>query len=210
MPTSAPLTFAVDVEVTRSETVLGRGRRCSGVTDRGLFPGRFQPFHLGHLDAVVRLSRQHEQLIVAVGSAQVSHTESNPFTAGERIEMIDAALREAGVTNVLLLALPDVGRNAVWVSHVRSYVPAFEVLYTNNPLMARLFGEAGIKVAPAPFHERASFEGTRIRRIMADGGDWSALAPPAVARVIERIDGAARVRDVTRATVVVEGKDASV
>lgn len=180
------------------------------MTDRGLFLGRFQPFHLGHLDVVERLAAQHAELIVAIGSAQVSHTPVNPFTAGERLEMVHESLRDAQVANALVIPLPDVGRNSVWVSHVRSYVPSFNVLYTNNQLMARLFTEAGHKVAPAPFHERDRFEGTRIRALMAEEGDWRALVPPAVARVILACDGERRVRDIAGAGVVVEGADPQV
>lgn len=180
------------------------------MTDRGLFPGRFQPFHLGHLDVARRLAAQHAELVIAVGSAQVSHTASNPFTAGERVEMASAALREAGIVNALVLPLPDVGRNAVWVSHVVSYVPRFSVLYTNNPLMARLFTEAGHKVAPAPFHKRDAYEGTRVRDLMIGNGEWRPLVPPAVARVIDACDGARRLRDIAHAGVVVEGSDPSV
>ena len=180
------------------------------VQDRGLFLGRFQPFHLGHLDVVRRLSQQHREVIVAVGSAQVSHTEKNPFTAGERVEMAHAACQEAGIANALVLPIPDVGRNTVWVSHVKSYVPAFSVLYTNNPLMTRLFQEAGVKVAPAPFHARERYEGTRIRDLMREGDGWRALVPPAAARVIDACDGTRRLRDVKAADVVVEGQDPGV
>lgn len=177
------------------------------MTDRGLFLGRFQPFHLGHLDVVKRLAGQHDEVIVAIGSAQVSHTEKNPFTAGERVEMAHAALREARVENALVMPLPDVGRNSVWVSHVKSFAPTFSTLYTNNPLMTRLFREAGVKVAPAPFHAREQYEGSRIRRLMREGGDWRALVPPAAARVIDACDGVQRIHDVHAADVVVEGSD---
>lgn len=180
------------------------------MTDRALFLGRFQPFHLGHLEVVRRLARDHEEVVVAVGSAQVSHTESNPFTAGERLEMVHGALREAGVGNALVIPLPDVGRNSVWVAHVRSFVPSFSALYTNNPLMTRLFQEAGLKVLPAPFHERERYEGSRVRALMRDGGEWRPLVPPAVARVIDAVDGARRVKDIARAGAIVEGRDPSV
>ena len=177
---------------------------------RGLFLGRFQPFHLGHLEVARKLAQQHSELVIAIGSAQVSHTPSNPFTAGERLEMVHAALLDANVRNTIVIPLPDVGRNSVWVSHVESYVPRFDVLYTNNPLMTRLFSEAGHKVAPAPFHQRESYEGTAIRRVMAKGGDWRAFVPQAVARVIEACDGEARVRDISQGGAVVEGRDPSV
>lgn len=178
--------------------------------DRALFLGRFQPLHLGHIEVVKRLAREHAEVVVAIGSAQVSHTQSNPFTVGERLEMVHGACRDAGLANVLVIPLPDVGRNSVWVSHVKSYVPSFVALYTNNPLMTRLFHEAGVKVLPAPFHARDLYEGSRIRVLMREGGDWRSLVPAAAARVIDACDGVRRVKDIGAAGVVVEGKDPGV
>lgn len=177
--------------------------------DRGLFLGRFQPFHLGHLEAARRLAAGHEELVLGIGSANVSHTATNPFTGGERVEMARAALKEAGVGNVVVLPIPDVGRNAVWVSHVVSLVPRFRVLYTNNPLPRRLFSEAGYTVQPVPFVEREKFEATRVRDALARGGAWKGLVPPAVARVIDEVDGPGRMRDLKHPDGVVEGRDAS-
>jgi nicotinamide-nucleotide adenylyltransferase len=176
--------------------------------DRGLFIGRFQPFHLGHLDAVRRLAAQHDELVLGVGSANVSHTPTNPFTAGERIEMIAGALKDASLANVHIVPIPDVGRNSLWVAHVASLVPAFRVAYTNNPLPARLFAEAGYEVAPVAFFERTRYEATHIRQVIAKDRDWRVLVPPAVARVIEACDGPARIRELLHPDGVVEGRDA--
>lgn len=176
---------------------------------RGVFLGRFQPIHLGHVEAARRLAAQHDELILAIGSANVSHTATNPFTGGERVEMARAALAEAGLRNVVVLPIPDVGRNAVWVAHVASLVPRFQTLYSNNPLPARLFSEAGYKVAPVPFVDRDRYEATRIRRAIASGGAWKALVPPAVARLVEELDGPARIRDLLAPDGVVEGHDPS-
>src|SRR5437870_10806299 len=63
----------------------------------GLYVGRFQPFHLGHLKAVKYILGRVDELIIVVGSAQHSHTLDNPFTAGERITMIRLALKQAGI-----------------------------------------------------------------------------------------------------------------
>lgn len=179
-------------------------------TDRGLFIGRFQPFHKGHLAVVERLAAQHDEVVLALGSANVSHTLINPFTAGERIEMIVAALKEAGLTNVIVVPIPDLGRNPLWVAHVTSLVPRFSTVYTNNPLPTRLFAEAGFKTAPAPFVQRESFEGTRLRALMVEGGDWRAFVPPAVARVIDGMDVLSRVRDLQVSDGVVEGRESGV
>ncbi|MFZ0697114.1 MAG: adenylyltransferase/cytidyltransferase family protein, partial [Nitrososphaeraceae archaeon] len=40
---------------------------------RGLFIGRFQPFHLGHLATIKFALKTVEQLVITVGSADKSH-----------------------------------------------------------------------------------------------------------------------------------------
>ncbi|HVL48177.1 MAG TPA: nicotinamide-nucleotide adenylyltransferase [Candidatus Thermoplasmatota archaeon] len=169
---------------------------------RALFVGRFQPFHLGHLEVCRRILAENDALVIAIGSAESSHSLVNPFTAGERYAMIEAACAEADLDRVAIIPLPDVNRNAIWVSHVRSLVPPFEVLYSNNPLPRRLFAEAGFEVRDAPFHERARYEGTRIRHAMVADGDWEHDVPRGVARVIREIGGVDRVQMLARSDAV--------
>jgi nicotinamide-nucleotide adenylyltransferase len=58
---------------------------------RGLYVGRFQPFHLGHLDAIKYTLKEVDELVIVIGSAQYSHNANNPFTAGERLVMVRQA-----------------------------------------------------------------------------------------------------------------------
>ncbi|HIQ38838.1 MAG TPA: nicotinamide-nucleotide adenylyltransferase, partial [Methanothermococcus okinawensis] len=55
---------------------------------RGFLIGRWQPFHKGHLSIIEEISKEVDELIIGIGSAQKSHTLNDPFTAGERIMMI--------------------------------------------------------------------------------------------------------------------------
>ncbi len=156
---------------------------------RGLLVGRFQPFHLGHLAVVreIRATRPDDPLILGVGSAQASYSGPNPFTAGERIEMIEAALDEADLGGVVAIPIPDIDRHALWVAHVESLVPRFERVYTNNPLTRLLFERAGYTVVAPELVERSRFEGVRVRQRLAADEGWRDLVPPAVARILARL-----------------------
>jgi nicotinamide-nucleotide adenylyltransferase len=160
-----------------------------------LLIGRFQPFHLGHLEVVRKIAKECDELIIGIGSAQISHTFDNPFTAGERHLMISRALRDEGIRDFFLVPIVDINQYGVWVSHVRSMVPPFERVYTNNPLTKRLFSEAGFEVSASPMFNRSQYSGTEIRRRMVSGNDWKKFVPRAVAEVIESIDGVKRLRD---------------
>jgi nicotinamide-nucleotide adenylyltransferase len=163
---------------------------------RGFYIGRFQPFHEGHHAMVDQIRADIDELVVGIGSADQSHTVRNPFTAGERIMMITKALDEFEMTTYAV-PIEDLNRNSVWVSHVQSMSPRFEVAYSNNPLVVRLFEEAGIEVRQSPMFQRDEFEGTEIRRRMSAGGDWQSLVPRTVVEVIDEIDGVERIQRIT-------------
>ena len=162
---------------------------------RVLFIGRFQPFHKGHLAMVKRILQDNEEVIIGIGSAQYSHTGENPFTAGERFEMIKRALDAEGIRDYHIVPIPDTHVHSVWVSHVKSLVPAFDAVVTNSDLVVRLFREHGLKVLSLPLVSREKYSGTEVRRRMQKGGDWQSLVPPAVASFVEEIDGIERIRE---------------
>ncbi|MFP4627264.1 MAG: nicotinamide-nucleotide adenylyltransferase [Natronomonas sp.] len=163
---------------------------------RGFYIGRFQPYHEGHQAMVERVSEEVDELVVGIGSADQSHTLRNPFTAGERIMMITKALVDVDIVTYAV-PIEDLNRNSVWVSHVESMSPRFDVAYSNNPLVVRLFKEAGTEVRQSQMYRREEFEGTEIRERMAAGGDWQSLVPDAVVSVVEEIDGIDRIQQVS-------------
>jgi nicotinamide-nucleotide adenylyltransferase len=163
---------------------------------RGLLVGRFQPFHRGHLALLssIRAARPEAPLLVAVGSAEESYTWRNPFTAGERYEMIDRAVRALPLEGVEIVPLPDIRRHAQWVAYVESMLPAFDRIYSNNPLTRLLFERAGYAVEGSPLLERDRWEGAQVRARLAEDGDWRALVPPATADYLAAIDAPKRLR----------------
>jgi nicotinamide-nucleotide adenylyltransferase len=54
----------------------------------GLYIGRFQPLHDGHWDIIDRMISECNVAIIAIGSAQESGTERNPFSYGIRASLI--------------------------------------------------------------------------------------------------------------------------
>ena len=168
---------------------------------RGLYVGRFQPFHLGHLGAVKAVLKEVDELVIVIGSAQYSHNINNPFTAGERLVMIRQALQEAKLSysKLWIVPVPDVHLHMLWVSAVEGYTPKFNVCYSNEPLTQRLFMEAGYEVKSIPFFDRKQYMSTLIREKMLQGDDtWKNLVPNSVANFIIEIDGVNRLRDLAR------------
>jgi nicotinamide-nucleotide adenylyltransferase len=170
------------------------------MANRGLYVGRFQPFHLGHLEAITHVLKKIEELVIVIGSAQYSHNIHNPFTAGERLVMIRRALQEAGIdySRLWIVPVPDVHLHMLWTSALEGYTPHFNVVYSNEPLTRRLFTEAGYKVESIRFFQRKLYTSTLIRERMLKGESWTKLVPKSVADFINEIDGVNRLRDLAR------------
>lgn len=166
---------------------------------RGLFIGRFQPFHNGHLKGIAWALERCDELVVAVGSTQRSFDRMDLFTAGERIEMIRRVLKARKLEGrCIIIPVSDINNNALWVSHLESLCPEFGVVFSNNPLVKLLFSETGKKVLEVPLFERNRCDGTYIRKIMLSGSRWKKLVPPEVAGFIAESRGAERLRSVSK------------
>ena len=172
--------------------------------NRGLFIGRFQPFHLGHLNAIKDVLREVQEVVIIIGSAQYSHRLDNPFTAGERLVMIRRTLEEAEIdcSRVWLVPVPDVHFHMMWVSAVKGYSPSFNVVYSNEPLSRRLFREAGYEVRSVSLCKRKLYSSTEIRRRILEDKSWEKLVPKFVAAFIEKIDGINRLQALTKSDKV--------
>lgn len=166
---------------------------------RGLLVGRFQPFHKGHLHVVHDILDKVDEIIVAIGSAQCSHTIDDPFTASERIEMIRGTLtsEHTEASKYFLIPVTDLNDNRLWVSHVVTLVPRFDVVFSNKPLVKILFSEAGHKVQPIKFYHRELYSATDIRKKIISGDEeWKSLVPKEVSDFILAIKGDERLRAV--------------
>ncbi len=164
---------------------------------RGLYLGRFQPYHLGHHTVLKQIAKEVDEIIIGIGSAQKSHEIENPFTAGERMLMVSSALSEFDIKSYVI-PIEDIQRNSLWVSHVKSMVPPFDITYTNNPLVIELLSEAGIEVMQSPLFKRNSYSGTEIRRRMLSGEKWEQFVPEKVVEIIKEIDGVKRIKNVAK------------
>jgi len=173
-----------------------------------LFIGRFQPVHLGHLSAMEWISRQDnvDRLIVGIGSSNQSFTFRNPFTAGERIEMITEVLEDMGI-KFSVCTIPDTGGLAsIWFSYVRNYCPSFDLIYSNDEFTRIALSYWKIPVFNTPLFNKDRLSGSNIRMLMALGkDDWVTLVPEPVRDFISRVNGVERVRKLAIIEGVLKG-----
>lgn len=152
---------------------------------RVLTVGRFQPLHLGHM-AMLKQAAELGEVVVVVGSAEKSRTEENPFSCRERLEMLKAAIPEAGLdpARFTLVPVEDVHSNEMWVARVEMLTPKFHTVMTGNQLVAQLFRDRGYPIVVPKRLKPRRFKGVRIRKNIASGKSWEKLVPLPVAGVI--------------------------
>lgn len=77
----------------------------------GLYIGRFQPFHKGHLLVVRKALEDCNTLVIAVGSSQENRTKKNPFTYEERKLMIERSCQVGSFIlarkKIIVVPVPD-------------------------------------------------------------------------------------------------------
>ena len=87
-----------------------------------VFIGRFQPFHLAHLQTI-EIALQHSQkVILALGSAQAERNIKNPFLAAEREHMILSNLSEQDRQRIIFVHVFDVYNDKKWVQLLKDLV----------------------------------------------------------------------------------------
>lgn len=99
-----------------------------------IFIGRFQPFHIGHRRVVELALRQAKHLLILVGSSFQPRTIKNPFTYGERDEMILNSLDPEHISRLTIRPLHDYLYNDnKWMQEVQKHVDVLGFDFTKTP-----------------------------------------------------------------------------
>jgi len=158
----------------------------------GLFIGRFQPFHLGHLEAVQFALLHVENLWVGIGSSNKSNEKRNPFSADERKEMILSSFESTMLKRIKIFYIPDIYDHEKWTYHVDSIVPKYDIVFSNDDFTLTLYQKRGITTMKVPLKEREKFSGTYIREMIATGKNWKELVSEGTKNVLLKIDAERR------------------
>jgi len=167
---------------------------------RGLMMGRFQPFHLGHLDLVKQILEQCDEVIIAITSSQFNYLEKDPFTAGERIEMIHESLKESCIdlSRCFIVAIENQFNVATWSSFLKSALPHFDKVYSGNDYVKMLLADSSIDVIPPKFLDRSQYNATHIRQMIISDDNWQILVPREVAKFLQKINGKKRLEIISK------------
>jgi nicotinamide-nucleotide adenylyltransferase len=161
----------------------------------GLLIGRFQPFHLGHLDAVLFGLAKTENLFICIGSSNKSNERKNPFSAEERREMIMLSIDPSITDRIKIFDIPDVVDHEKWTFEIDKTVPKYDVVFTNDEFTKTLFEKRKISVISVVLKDRGKFSGTNIRNLIIEDKNWRDLVPQGTRNVLDSINAKERLKN---------------
>ncbi len=169
-----------------------------------LFIGRFQPFHLGHLDAVRQIFADGKTkfLVIGIGSAEENYTPDNPFTAGERFEMIFDSLVEAGFTpdRFNICPIRNIHHYGLWPHHNKLLLPPFARVYSGSPLVKMLFGDnANLEVCA--LQDTTAITATDVRARLKNEQPLTEQLPAATIALLTEMQAVERIRNIEKTRI---------
>jgi nicotinamide-nucleotide adenylyltransferase len=120
----------------------------------GLLIGRFQPFHLGHLDALHFALSKVDKLWIGLGSSNKPIQKNNPFSAKERKEMILTSIDDSMKQRIQIYFIPDLDNHIKWIELINTIIPKFDIIFTNDELTRHLYSKHNVTVLSIPFVKR--------------------------------------------------------
>ncbi len=152
-----------------------------------VYPGSFDPFHLGHLDIVRRALEIFSRVVVAV----LENTDKTPLLpAAKRVELIRATVRDHPGAEVasfsgLLVDFMQQTRARVILRGMRA-VSDFEYEF-QIALMNRRLWNLAETVFLTPNEEFTYLSSRVVREIWRRGGDVSGLVPEPVRAALQTL-----------------------
>lgn len=161
----------------------------------GLLIGRFQPFHLGHLDALHFALSKVDKLWIGLGSSNKPLQKNNPFSAEERKEMILASIDDSMKQRIQIYFIPDLDNHIKWIELINTIVPKFDIIFTNDELTRHLYSKRNVTVLAIPFVKRDILSGTNIRNMIISDQKWGDLVPEGTKNFLYKTSGKQRLKN---------------
>ena len=160
----------------------------------GLLIGRFQPFHLGHLEALQFALSKVDKLWLGLGSSNKPIEKNNPFSADERKKMILSSISDSLKNKITIYFIPDLDNHVKWIEKIDTIVPTFDIVFSNDPLTDHLYSKRSVHVMTIPFLKRDQLSGTRIRDLIKSDQKWDDLVPSGTKLILENLNAQSRLK----------------
>ncbi len=160
----------------------------------GLLIGRFQPFHLGHLEALQFALSKVDKLWLGLGSSNKPMEKTNPFTVEERKQMILSSIDDSIKNKISIYSIPDLDNHVKWIENIDTIVPDYQIVFSNDPMTEHLYSKRNVNVMTIPFFKRDQLSGTRLRDLIKSDQKWDDLVPEGTKLLLQKFDAKNRLK----------------
>jgi cytidyltransferase-like protein len=166
--------------------------------------GRFQPFHLGHLEYLRGAALRSDEIFVGITNPDPARVkpepsdplrhlpESNPWSYVERLLMVKAAAGDLGLDLARVHVIPfPVNEPELWPAYVPDGVTQYIRRFSDwGETKIERLRTAGYDVVVLDEGAQKEVAGADVRALIRDGREWEHLVPAGVARVIRSLERA--------------------
>ena len=164
----------------------------------GILVGRFQPLHIGLIEAIEFAENNSDKLYIIVGSAEKSNQKMNPFTFEERKKMIELAIIDRKLhESITIVPINDANNHTEWILSIKNAIGAYYIIFTNDEVTEKLFNKDETKVINVPLLDRNALSATEVRRRLELDEKWETLVIPTVADYLKKIKAVKRIKSIT-------------
>ncbi len=149
-----------------------------------IFPGRFQPFHNGHLLVVQGMVKMCGQCTIVICHGQKMAAD-DLLSPAEVREALSAALLDNDIMDATIVEVADTDRDEEWADKILEAAerPADAVIWTGEEDVLALFAKLNIKTKK--ISKVPGLSGPDLRQqIKSSHPGWKAKVPEGVAQVI--------------------------
>ena len=187
-----------------AEEINNSSQNNNELTDKlttGLLIGRFQPLHLGHMYLIEKSLDYVTNLKIGIGSSQFSDKIDNPLSYDERKLFLDLSMADINIpiSNYNIFPIPDQFDFKKWIDFIIKTVGDFDVIFTNNLWIGRIFQLHGKKLIYGLKFNFEIYNGTKIRNLIyKEKAKWTVLVPKSVRRYISEPEILKRLKKISK------------
>ena len=165
----------------------------------GVYFGRFNPPHIGHMAQILACLKTVDKLFVVVCCAEHKNEKDNPFSGAERVKMLRVYAKEQGIgaSRIKVASVNEYHSDKEAIDNLFAVCKNPSVIFVNDTKtqLAKTASKI-VRITRLPLKKRIGcISATKLRDAIASGEKWEKMTGKSVVRLIKKFDGVERIKE---------------